>query len=71
MVLMFAQEGENQNGALVEVGAALGAGKRVFLVSPHPWSWAHHPRVRRFDTLADATTAIMAGAQGAKLRVAR
>jgi hypothetical protein len=27
--------------------------------------------VRRFDTLADATTAIMAGAQGAKLRVAR
>ena len=49
---MFAREDENQNGALVEVGAALGAGKRVFLVSPHDWSWAHHPRVPRFKTLA-------------------
>jgi hypothetical protein len=58
-VLMFAQAGENQNG------------KQVFLVSPHDWSWAHHPRVRRFATLADAITAIQAAAMGAKLRVAR
>lgn len=43
IVLMFAQEGENQNGALIEVGAALAAGKRVYLVSPHEWSWRHHP----------------------------
>ena len=59
IVLMFAQEGENQNGALIEVGAALSAGKRVYLVSPHDWSWAHHSRVKRFDTLADAVAAIV------------
>jgi hypothetical protein len=58
IVLMFAREDENQNGALIEVGAALAAGKRVFLVSPHDWSWAHHPHVRRFETLATAIAAI-------------
>jgi hypothetical protein len=36
----------------------LGAGKRVYLVSPHDWSWKHHPRVRVFDTLEAAVTAI-------------
>ena len=41
-------------GALVEVGAALGAGKRVFLVSPHDWSGrttrvAPFQHVRRCD----------------------
>jgi hypothetical protein len=49
-------------GALIEVGSALGAGKRVYLVSPHDWSWKHHPRVRVFDTLEAAVTAIMAAA---------
>lgn len=38
IVLMYAREDESQNGALIEVGAALAAGKRVFLVSPHNWS---------------------------------
>jgi hypothetical protein len=60
ITLMFARDGENQNGALLEVGSALGAGKQVFLVSPHAWSWKHHPRVRVFDTLEAAVTAIMA-----------
>jgi hypothetical protein len=43
-----------QCGALLEVGAALGADKQVFLVSPYEWSIAHHPNVRRFATLEDA-----------------
>jgi hypothetical protein len=61
VVLMFAREDENQNGALIEVGAALASGKRVFLVTPHDWSWRHHPQVRRFDTLAGAIAATSIG----------
>ena len=60
VVLCFAQEGENQNGALIEVGAALARGRSVFLIAPYAWSWAHHPQVRRFDTLAAAVEAIAA-----------
>jgi len=71
ITLMVAHEDERQMGALVEIGCALAAGKRVFLVSPHDWSWAHHARVRRFDSLADAVTAIMAGAMGERLRLAK
>ena len=62
IVLMFACAEERQNGALLEVGSALGAGKRVYIVSPHSWSWKHHPRVRVFDTLEAAITAIVAAA---------
>jgi hypothetical protein len=54
ITLMFACAEERQNGALLEVGAALGAGKRVYLVSPHDWSWKHHPRFRVFATLEAA-----------------
>jgi hypothetical protein len=48
-----------QCGALVEVGSALAAGKRVYLVSPHAWSFGHHPNVRRFESLGDAVAAIV------------
>jgi hypothetical protein len=58
VTLLYACAEERQNGALVEVGSALGAGKRVYLVSSHDWSWKHHPRVRVFDTLEAAVTAI-------------
>jgi hypothetical protein len=51
-------------GALLECGAALAAGKRVFLVSPHPWTFKHHPRVRIFNSLEDAVTAIVAATNG-------
>jgi hypothetical protein len=68
IVLMYACAEERQMGALIEVGSALGAGKRVFLVSPHDWSFQHHPRVRRFATLEAAVTAIMAGAAGERAR---
>jgi hypothetical protein len=67
VTLLYAGEDERQMGALVEVGSALGAGKRIFLITRHDWSWAHHPRVRRFETLEAAITAIQAGAQGARL----
>src|SRR5262249_44207789 len=43
-ILLFVNgEAEQACGALVELGAALAAGKRVFLVSPHWWSFQHHP----------------------------
>jgi hypothetical protein len=70
ITLMFARDGENQNGALLEVGSALGAGRQVFLVSPHAWSWKHHPRVRVFASLEAAVTAIMAAAAGERARQA-
>jgi hypothetical protein len=67
---MFACATERQMGALIEVGSALGAGKQVYLVSPHDWSWKHHPRVRVFDTLEAAVTAIVAAAAGERARQA-
>ena len=70
IVLMFACAEERQNGALIEIGCALGAGKQVYLVSPHNWSWKEHPRVRVFDTLEAAVTAIMAAAAGERARQA-
>jgi len=33
---------------LIEAGAALAAGRRVFVVSSYEWSFANHPRCRRF-----------------------
>jgi hypothetical protein len=70
VVLLVAFEDDRLHfGALVEAGAALAAGKRVFLVSPHEWPFIrHHPRCRSFATLADAIVAIMAGAAGDKGR---
>jgi hypothetical protein len=62
VTLMFAQEGERQMGALVEAGACLGAGKTLYLVSPHDWSFRHHPRVRCFGSLEQAVAAVVAGA---------
>jgi hypothetical protein len=46
-------------GALLEAGAALGAGKQVFLISQHAWPFLrNHPRCRSFDTLGAAVTAL-------------
>jgi hypothetical protein len=38
----------------------LGAGKQLYLVSPHDWSFQHHPRVRCFGSLERAVEAIVA-----------
>jgi hypothetical protein len=60
VTLVYAREGERQMGALVEAGAALGAGRQVYLVSDHAWSWRHHPNVRNFESLDKAIGAIVA-----------
>jgi hypothetical protein len=56
--------GENQCGAIAEMGASLGAGKEVFIVSENFWSIEHHPRCRKFSDLESAVTAIMAANAG-------
>ncbi len=68
IVLAFCGAEESQNGALLEVGAALGAGKMVYLVTEHNWSWRHHPKVRLFATLEAATTAILAWHESERAR---
>ena len=60
VLLLFAQEGEQQRGSLVELGACLGAGKRAFIVTAYPWSFINHPAVTVFDRLSDAIDAIRA-----------
>jgi len=55
-------------GALIEMGAALAAGRQVFIVSPYEWSVANHPRCRTFRTLHDAVHAIMAMTAGERAR---
>ena len=58
VVLAYGEEGEVQKGALVEIGCALGAGKKVFLVGPFPGSWVDHPRVVKCDSIEHALDAI-------------
>jgi hypothetical protein len=68
VLLLYAAEDERQFGALLETGAALGAGRQVFVVSPHPWPFLKcHPRVKCFPTLAAAVTAVMVAARGGNL----
>jgi hypothetical protein len=64
VVLLYAKEDGHQMGALLETGAALGAGKQVWCVSPHRWSFRHHPLVRNFETLEDAVAAATARKAG-------
>jgi hypothetical protein len=59
VLLLHAQEGESHFGALLECGAALSAGKTVFLVTPHPWPFLRsHPLVQSFDSLDEALRAL-------------
>jgi hypothetical protein len=51
--------------------AALAAGKQVFLASPYDWSFAHHPRCRRFDSIEAAVMAICAMRGGKVARLQR
>jgi hypothetical protein len=60
VVLFYAGANEMQCGALLEVGAALSAGKQVFCVSPYTWSFSNHPRCPRFGSLAEAVEAAAA-----------
>jgi hypothetical protein len=40
----------------------------MYLVSPHDWSFRHHPRVRCFATLEKAVAALVAQAAGERSR---
>jgi hypothetical protein len=64
VVLLYGREDERQCGSLIEAGCALGAGKQVWCVSPHRWSFRNHPLVRNFETLEAAVRAIMAWKAG-------
>ena len=66
--LFVCNEGEQACGQLIEAGAALAAGKCVFVVSPYEWTFANHPRCRTFPTLDAAITAIMAAQAGEQAR---
>jgi hypothetical protein len=59
--LFVCNKGETACGQLIEAGAALAAGKRVFVVSDYEFTFGHHPRCRIFPTLEAAVEAIMAG----------
>jgi hypothetical protein len=60
LIFFVADEHEKHLGALLECGAALGAGKRIFLITPHPWPFLrHHPNVRSFPDLQSAVAAVM------------
>jgi hypothetical protein len=59
VLLLHALPDETQKGGLVELGAALGAGKKVFIVAPFDWSWKHHRNVAVFGSLSDAISALV------------
>jgi hypothetical protein len=59
--IVLLRAGEQHAGALLEAGAALAAGRRVYMVDEIGFSFAHHPSVRRFATLAQAVEAVLHG----------
>jgi hypothetical protein len=71
VLILYCKADERQFGSLLECGAALSdANKQIFLVAPS-FEWAflrNHPRVRSFDTLEQAITAIVAMMQGERAR---
>jgi hypothetical protein len=69
-VLLFVNfEGERACGALIELGAALAAGRQVFVVTGADWwSISHNPRCRVFESIEKAIEAIMAMAAGEQAR---
>jgi hypothetical protein len=60
ITLMVAYPGETHRGAILEIGGALSAGKKVYLVSTSEWTFRHHPNVKSFPNLEAAISAIVA-----------
>ena len=52
-LLVYCEPGDQLKGGLVEVGAALSAGKPVYAVGPMDGSWVHHPLVTPCATLGE------------------
>ena len=60
-LIAYHEPGDEWKGAFIEFGSALSAGRTVHLVGGHQdWSFAHHPKVVRFDSLEDAFAAATA-----------
>jgi hypothetical protein len=60
VLLLYYQSTEKQFGSLLECGAALGAGKWVYLVTDIALPFlSNHPKVRTFTSLANAIAALM------------
>jgi nucleoside 2-deoxyribosyltransferase len=55
-VLVYAEDGDQLRGALVEAGIAIAAGIPVIVVGDHPdyGTWQHHPGVMRVRSLEAA-----------------
>jgi hypothetical protein len=68
VTLFLALSGEQHAGALLECGAALGAGRAVFAVSAVDFSFLTHPHCRSFETLPAAVSAIVAMQAGEEAR---
>jgi hypothetical protein len=69
VTLFLALPGEQHCGALLECGAALGAGHSVFAVSAVEFSFLTHPRCRSFENLAAAVQAVTARQPGEAARM--
>jgi hypothetical protein len=60
ITLLYVEPGDENFGSILETGAALAAGKKVFLISPHEWPFLrNHPNVKTFATLEAAVSALM------------
>ncbi|MCK5611297.1 hypothetical protein KAR91_56025 [Candidatus Pacearchaeota archaeon] len=62
--VLFCERGENHKGSLIEIGAALGAGKGVRLVgacSSMRHIFHHHPNWREFSSIEGALTTPLRG----------
>lgn len=54
LLIAYIEEGDILKGAYVEIGAALGNRKHVFLVGNFPGSFDNHPLITKFTTLEEA-----------------
>lgn len=55
-LILYVEPGEVLKGALVEVGAALASGAKVFVVGDPPGSFSSHPLVTKCSVLHEAVT---------------
>lgn len=55
-VIVYAEGDDHLRGALIEAGAAIASGIRVYVVGKHPdyGTWQYHPSVRRARSLEEA-----------------